>query len=109
MDYEQSAADERPQHVLCNGNEGVLIEKPCVMRQDDDETLRIYFGNAGPNLVSSFHVIGGIFDKVYRGGGVDDPPARDSIQTTLLPAGGAVVVDMSDRKSASVLATRSSS
>lgn len=28
------------------------------------DRVRIYFGNAGPNLISSFHVIGTIFDKV---------------------------------------------
>jgi hypothetical protein len=48
IDCKQSAADGRPQHVLFNDKEGALIEKPCVMRQD--ETLRIYFGNAGPYL-----------------------------------------------------------
>lgn len=30
--------------------------------------VRIYFVNAGPNLWSSFHVIGGIFEKVYPSG-----------------------------------------
>lgn len=90
MDYVNSER-EIPKHVLFNGREGALVEKPFVVNQD--ETVRIYFGNAGPNLVSSFHVIGGIFDKVYREGDVISPPAQ-SIQTTLVPAGGAVIVDM---------------
>ena len=79
------------QHVLFNGREGALVEKPVVVKQN--ETVRIYFGNGGPNLVSSFHVIGAIFDKVWREGDLLSPPAR-SVQTTLVPAGGAVVVDM---------------
>ena len=29
------------------------------------EKVRLYVGNGGPNLVSSFHVIGEIFDKVW--------------------------------------------
>jgi plastocyanin len=49
-------------------------------------------GNAEPNLISSFHVIGQIFDKVYREGDLLSPPAR-SLQTTLIPAGGSAVVE----------------
>ncbi len=56
------------------------------------ERIRIYFGNAGPNLISSFHVIGEIFDSVYREGDLVDPPAH-SIQTTLVPSGGATAVE----------------
>ena len=29
------------------------------------ETVRLFVGNGGPNLVSSFHVIGEIFDTVW--------------------------------------------
>lgn len=90
MDYD-AAAKEIASHVLFNGREGALVEKPCVMKQN--ETIRIYFGNAGPNLVSSFHVIGTIFDKVYREGDVISDPAK-CVQTTLVPAGGACIVDM---------------
>ena len=55
---------------------------------------RIYFlANAGPNLVSSFHIIGTIFDKVYREGDLTSPPAQ-SIQTTLIPAGGVAAVEI---------------
>ncbi len=48
-------------------------------------------GNIGPNLVSSFHVIGEIFDKVYREGSVQD--FQRDIQTTLIPAGAASIVE----------------
>jgi nitrite reductase (NO-forming) len=54
------------------------------------ETVRLYVGNGGPNLVSSFHVIGEIFDKVYPEGGF--PPVQH-VQTTLIPAGGSAIVD----------------
>jgi len=58
------------------------------------ETVRLFVGNGGPNLISSFHVIGEIFDSVYTdaalGGGT---PARN-VQTTLVPAGGAAIVEM---------------
>jgi len=53
------------------------------------ETVRIYFGNLGPNKVSSIHVIGVILDRVYREGGLTDP-VRNS-ETTLAPPAGASV------------------
>lgn len=89
IDYD-GASKEIPKHVLFNGREGQLVEKPLVVKQDDN--VRIYFGNAGPNLVSSFHIIGSIFDRVYREGDLVSPPAR-SVQTTLVPSGGAAVVE----------------
>ncbi len=54
------------------------------------ETVRLYVGNGGPNLVSSFHVIGEIFDKVYFEGGSH---FQENVQTTLIPAGGSAIVD----------------
>ena len=54
------------------------------------ETVRIYMGNGGPNLVSSFHVIGEIFDKVHIEGG---DMINTNVQTTLIPAGGAAIVE----------------
>lgn len=63
-----------------------------VLKAKTGEKVRIFFGNAGPNLISSFHVIGEIFDNVYREADLVSPPAR-SVQTTLVPAGGATVVE----------------
>ena len=90
MNYNK-ADDENATHVLYNGREMALQEKPIVV--NSEETVRIYFGNAGPNLVSSFRIIGCVFDKVYREGAlVDTPPARD-VSTTLVPSGGASVME----------------
>ena len=55
------------------------------------ETVRVYFGVGGPNKVSSFHVIGEIFDKVYSEGSTNT--VKQNVQTTLVPAGGATIVD----------------
>ena len=82
---------ERPTFFVFNGRVGSLTGKN-VLRAKVGERVRIYFGDAGPNFISSFHVIGTIFDKVYREGDLVDPPAH-SIQTTLVPAGGATVVE----------------
>ena len=54
------------------------------------EKVRLYVGNGGPNLVSSFHVIGEIFDKVWYEGGTK---YQENVQTTLIPAGGAAMMD----------------
>ena len=56
------------------------------------ETVRIFFGVGGPNLTSSFHVIGEIFDRVYDQASLTSPPLTD-VQTTLVPAGGATIVE----------------
>lgn len=54
------------------------------------ETVRLFVGNGGPNLVSSFHVIGEIFDNVYVEGG---SMINKNVGTTLVPSGGAAIVD----------------
>ena len=55
------------------------------------ESVRIYLGNAGPALVSSFHVVGEIFDDVYGEGGTR--VNQHNVQTTVVPVGGAAMVD----------------
>ena len=80
-----------PQYVVFNGSVGALLKDSAPIATQN-ETVRIYVGNAGPNLISSFHVIGQIFDRVYREGDLLSPPAR-SLQTTLIPAGGSAVVE----------------
>jgi len=82
---------EHPRFVVFNGRVGSLIGEGA-LKAKTGERVRIYFGNAGPNLISSFHVIGEIFDHVYREADLVSPPGQ-SIQTTLVPAGGATVVE----------------
>ena len=55
------------------------------------ETVRLFVGNGGPNLISSFHVIGEIFDRVHHEAG---SAINENVQTTLLPAGGAAIVEL---------------
>lgn len=83
---------EEPNIVVFNGSESALTrDKP--LKANTGETIRVFFGNAGPNLTSSFHVIGSHFKKVYRDGDVLSPPGR-YIQTVSVPPGGATIVDM---------------
>ena len=59
----EKAIDENPTYVLFNGAEGALTGDKALTAKVG-ETVRLFVGNGGPNLVSSFHVIGEIFDKV---------------------------------------------
>jgi nitrite reductase (NO-forming) len=87
----QKAIDEKPTYVLFNGAEGSLTGDRA-LHANVGEKIRIFVGNGGPNLVSSFHVIGAIFDKVYREGGSS---IDNDVQTTIIPAGGASIVEFS--------------
>jgi nitrite reductase (NO-forming) len=62
------------------------------LRAKVGETVRIYFGVGGPNFISSFHVIGEIFDRVYDQASLTSKPLTD-VQTTLVPPGGATMVE----------------
>lgn len=81
--------DEKPTYVVFNGKKNALMG-PDALEAKVGETVRFFVGNGGPNLVSSFHVIGEIFDKVYVEGGTT---INKNIQTTVIPAGGAAMVE----------------
>ena len=83
------------QYVVFNGAVGSLLGDKA-LQAALNQSIRMFVGNAGPNYVSSFHVIGEIFDKVYREGDLLSPPAR-GLQTTLIPAGGSAVVEFTAR------------
>ncbi|MDZ4813050.1 MAG: copper-containing nitrite reductase [Pseudomonadota bacterium] len=85
----QKAIDENPTYVLFNGAETALTGDNA-LKANVGENVRLYVGNGGPNLVSSFHLIGEIFDKVWYEGGTR---FQENVQTTLVPAGGAIIAD----------------
>jgi nitrite reductase (NO-forming) len=87
---QNKAVDERPTYVVFNGAVGSLVGDKAITATVG-ETVRLFVGNGGPNLVSSFHVIGEIFDHVYQEGGV--VPSQKQVQTTIVPAGGSVIVE----------------
>lgn len=85
--------DGNPQYIVFNGRVGALTSTTTnKMNASVGQKIRIFFGNGGVNLISSFHVIGEIFDHVYEDASLTSPPLTD-VQTTLVPAGGATVVD----------------
>lgn len=84
------ALSETPEYVVFNGGVGALTGENS-LQAAVGETVRLYVGNAGPNLTSSFHVIGEVFDHVYVEAGTQ--VAQENVQTTTIPAGGSTIVD----------------
>jgi nitrite reductase (NO-forming) len=87
----QALLNEDPEYLVFNGAVGALTEqKP--LKANVGEVVRIYFGVGGPNFTSSFHVIGEIFDRVFDQASLTSP-ALTNVQTTLVPPGGATMVE----------------
>jgi nitrite reductase (NO-forming) len=89
----QKAIDEKPTYVLFNGADRALVGANSLTAKEGDK-VRLFFGVGGPNLASSFHVIGAIFDKVYTEGGSN---FQRNVQTTLVPAGGSAIVEFTPK------------
>ena len=85
----EKAIAENPDYVVFNGSVGALAGDQA-MQAKVGETVRLFVGNGGPNLVSSFHVIGEVFDRVYVEGG---DLLNHNVQTTLIPAGGSAITE----------------
>ncbi|MBX5482842.1 MAG: nitrite reductase, copper-containing [Myxococcaceae bacterium] len=88
FDMEKAIA-EQPTYVLFNGRMGALTGDHA-LRAKVGERVRIFVGNGGPNLASSFHVIGEIFDRVFTEGGTR---FQENVGTTVVPPGGAAIVE----------------
>ena len=84
--------NETPTYVVFNGAYDALT-KTHALRAEVNESVRIFFGVGGPNLISSFHAIGTMFDTLYATGSLEDAPLH-GVQTTLVPPGGAVIASM---------------
>ena len=86
---QEKALKETPDYIVFNGKVGSLTQDGA-LTANPGETVRLFVGNGGPNMVSSFHVIGEIFDRVHVEGG---SLMNKNVQTTLIPAGGAAIVE----------------
>ena len=81
---------EHPSHVVFNGMAGALIKNPLQAKVGD--TVRMFYVNAGPNHVASWHIIGEIFDRVYPEGSLTTAPL-EGLQTTVVPSGGSSMAE----------------
>ncbi len=73
-----------PDHVAFNGRASQYAEHP--LEVQPNELVRMYVVNAGPNRISSFHVVGGIFSQVFNDGSLTSP--LRGVQTVNVPVGG---------------------
>jgi len=88
-------ANEDPTYVLMNGEKyAITPDNYDEMRVETGETARIFFGVGGPNLFSSFHPIGSVWDEVWEQGALASEPDR-YVQTTPVLPGSASVSTMS--------------
>ncbi len=87
----QKGIDEKPTYIVFNGSVGALTGAGA-LKAKAGERIRLFVGNAGPNLTSSFHAIGEVFDNVYGEGGT--VVNQHNVQTTLIPAGGSTIVEL---------------
>jgi nitrite reductase (NO-forming) len=86
---QQKSTNEEPTYVVFNGAVGALTGDGA-LTANVGERVRLYYGVGGPNLTSSFHVIGEVFDRVYTEGGLR---YQEQVQTTMVPSGGSAMVE----------------
>ena len=83
--------EESPEYFVFNGAVDALT-KTHPMQAKVGETVRVFFGDAGPNDTSSLHVVGEIFTRDYLLGSLTSPPLT-SIQTASVPPGAAAILE----------------
>ncbi|HET8668498.1 MAG TPA: copper-containing nitrite reductase, partial [Terriglobales bacterium] len=83
---------ENPEYFVFNGAVDALTsEHP--LKADAGETVRIFFGDAGPNQPSSLHVVGEIFTKEYVAGSLTSAP-ENGVQTAMVAPGSAAILEL---------------
>lgn len=86
----QKMLDGKSEYAVFNGRPKSLSGEN--MKANVGDRVRMFVGNGGVNLTSSFHVIGEIFDTVYPEGAIGSAPHKN-IQSTIVPAGGSTIVE----------------
>jgi len=86
----EAASSNNPSHVVFNGHQTILHDQP--LEANAGERVRFHVSNNGPSGTSSFHVIGGIFDRVW----LEGHPFNEmrGMQTVLLGASGSATMGM---------------
>ncbi|HET7423531.1 MAG TPA: multicopper oxidase domain-containing protein [Gemmatimonadales bacterium] len=86
----QKLLGQAPDHIVFNGRASQYASHPIEARPN--ELIRIYLVNAGPNRISSFHVVGGIFERVFEDGSQTNPLI--GVQTVNVPVGGGAIFEV---------------
>lgn len=86
----QKLKNEAPEYFVFNGRVGGVAGENAI-HVKAGETVRIFFG-VGTHIASNFHIIGGVFDRLYPEGDIISPPHRN-VQTTIVPPGGSAMIE----------------
>lgn len=85
---------EEPTYVVFNGEAyGYAGDRHELPTAEVGETVRVFFANGGPNLMSAFHPIGNVWSRLYRDGDLLSPPARN-VETTPVAPGTVMAAEM---------------
>jgi nitrite reductase (NO-forming) len=84
------AMAEQPEYITFNGHAHALTDL-FPLHANVGESVRIFFGDGGPNVAANFHIIGEIFDKVYTGS-PDTFIANE--ETVVIPPGSAAIFEL---------------
>jgi copper-containing nitrite reductase len=83
--------EESPEYFVFNGAVDALT-KTHAMAAKVGETVRVFFGDAGPNDTSSLHVVGEIFTRDYELGSLTSA-SLNGVQTANVPPGAAAILE----------------
>jgi nitrite reductase (NO-forming) len=87
---------ETPEYFVFNGAVDAVMDRRA-LKANVGETVRIFFGNAGPNQTAATHAVGEIFTKVYADGSLTTAPMTN-VQTVGVPPGSAAILEFAARK-----------
>jgi nitrite reductase (NO-forming) len=86
--------NQAPDYVVFNGQAKQYVAHP--IKAPVNRPIRIYVVDAGPQRISSFHVIGSIFERVFLDGSLAHP--LEGIQTVDVPVGGSAIFELQLRE-----------
>ena len=84
---------EDPSYVVMNGEKYAIGGRHDPMNVKTGETVRVYFVTGGPNLTSSFHPIGSVWEEFWPQGSLSTP-AQTHIQTWPVAPGSTAIATM---------------
>lgn len=83
--------NDTPDYFVYNGAVDALTSTQS-MKASTGQTVRVFFGNAGPNHEAATHAVGEIFTKFYEDGSLTTPPLTN-VQTAGVPPGSAAMLE----------------
>jgi nitrite reductase (NO-forming) len=86
----QKLLGQAPDLIVFHGRASQYAAHPIQVRPN--ELVRLYVVNAGPNRISSFHIVGGIFERVFEDGSQANP--LTGVQTVNVPVGGGSIFEV---------------